>query len=285
MLAESNVKHVIMACLDPEVGERAKRDLELTTGKTDVFEVVALDLRDPKSVNRVADNLQGPIDGLVMNAGGVGGGNRLESSEVGVPNIVAVNLLGHVQLVERMLKKKKLAGSVILSGSEAALGSARFGLPAPVLESGSVEEMKTILNGSFFEGKKSEDAYGYTKLLGALWMASMAAQVPSVRFVTMSPGGCSGTAVADGLPFWKRTLLTLAVPIMVYLGIMHTACSGAKRYVDALVEHEKYTTGGFYASKLGRLSGEVIDQSTISATYRNLLFQKNAHTAISAFLE
>ena len=284
LLAEANVPKIYMACLDPVAGEQAKNALEAATGKTVAFQVVTFDLKDMKSISTMVDRIQEPIDSVVLNAGGMGGSNRLELTKHGVSNLAAVNLLGHVYLVDLLLKQKKLTGSVLLAGSEAARGVPMFGLPVPVLKSGSVEEMKTILNSSFFKGKCSEDSYGYTKLLGALWMSSMARKQARIRFLTMSPGGCSGTAMAKELPLWKRLLLSVAVPIMVWLGIMHTVKKGAQRYVDALVDHKNYRTGVFYASKRG-VSGELVDQSEISKVVNSQELQENANMAIRAFLE
>ena len=64
--------------------------------------------------------------------------------------------------------------------------------------------------------------------------------------------------------------------------MVHTLDVGAKRFVDAISD-ERYKSGVFYASKEGKLSGEMVDQSTFFPDLKNTSFQDNAYEAIHRF--
>jgi hypothetical protein len=66
-------------------------------------------------------------------------------------------------------------------------------------------------------------------------------------------------------------------------GMVHTLEVGAKRFVDAISD-ERYKSGVFYASKEGKLSGDMVDQSTFFADLKNTSFQDNANEAIHHFI-
>jgi len=59
---------------------------------------------------------------------------------------------------------------------------------------------------------------------------------------------------------------------------------GAKQLVDGISE-DRYKSGVFYASKEGKLSGEVVDQSTFYTDLKNTSFQDNADKAIHRFIK
>ena len=277
------VTTVILGCRNQEKAQAAKKELETLTGKTETFEILIIDTSNLESVRNAVQEVSEPIDGLVLNAGGQGGSDPLGLTEYGVTNSIATNLLGHVFLVDLLLEQKKLTGSVIFSGSEAATGIPSMGVAPPVLQNGSVEEFTTICDGSFF--KTPDAVYGHSKMMAALWMSSMARKEPTTRFVTMSPGMTAGTAVMKDLPFIKRILTVyLIMPLMSLLGTSHTVEVGAKRYMDALLDHDRYKTGVFYASKDG-LSGVVSDQSTALELFSNETYQENANAAIHKFIK
>eukprot|EP00440_Ansanella_granifera_P045460 gb/GFBE01049253.1/.p1 GENE.gb/GFBE01049253.1/~~gb/GFBE01049253.1/.p1 ORF type:complete len:118 (+),score=12.71 gb/GFBE01049253.1/:1-354(+) len=114
-------------------------------------------------------------------------------------------------------------------------------------------------------------------------MSSMARKCPNIRFVTMSPGAATGTAVRRDLPCYKRLLVGTILACLSMKGKAHSLEVGAKRYVDALLDHATYQSGVFYASKVG-LSGEVGDQSEFLDYFSNNTFQDNANEAIRKFI-
>ncbi|MFT5683127.1 MAG: hypothetical protein ACI8RZ_004054, partial [Myxococcota bacterium] len=128
-------------------------------------------------------------------------------------------------------------------------------------------------------------SYGPVKYMGALWMSSMARKHPDIRFVTMSPGGTSGTAAIDSMAGPQRLLMKyIGMPMMNVFGMMHGLEAGAARYIDALND-DSYKSGVFYASKGGKTTGALVDQSTIFTDLGNVAFQDNANEAIHRFIQ
>ncbi|CAB9508868.1 Protochlorophyllide reductase A, chloroplastic [Seminavis robusta] len=292
LASKDGVEKVLLACRNPEKAQAAKKSLEESTGKDgDFYEVVVMDVSSLDSVRKAVDSLSSAvaIDGLILNAGGGGGSNPAELTTDGVTAIFGANVLGHVLLVDLLLKNKKLSsgGSVVLAGSEASRGIPSLGMPAPVLKDGSVEELTAIADGSrFAEKEKTFDGmYSITKLVATLWMSSMARKEPSFRFVTMSPGMTAGTNVADHVPAMLRFLYKrVFFPLFQLLGKAHGVDSGAKRYVDALLDGDTYKTGIFYASKVGA-TGEVGDQAIFSDVFTKEDYQDNAYTTVHKFIK
>ena len=72
---------------------------------------------------------------------------------------------------------------------------------------------------------------------------------------------------------------------MKLFGNSHGLATGAKRYVDALCEDDKYKSGVFYASPGGKTSGKVVDQAIKHDEFANETYQDNANEAIHSFLK
>lgn len=284
------VNKIYLGCRNEEKAMAAKTDLEKETGRHDdgVFEVLILDVSQPDSVKKAVKDLSTPVDGLVLNAGGKGGTDHMAMTDYGVPAVVAINILGHVLLVDELLKDKKLSpgGSVVLAGSEAARGVPTFNMKPPEIKDGSVEDFTKYVDGSFYKNKDTsfEATYGNTKFVGALYMSSMARKEPNIRFITMSPGGTAGTNVANDAPAFQRIMFKLVMPLMTMFGKMHSVETGAKRYVDALVDDKTYKTGVFYASKEG-VSGPLCDQVAFMPEFANKQYQDNANEALHKFIK
>ena len=278
---QNGIEKVYLGCRNAEKAKQAKRELEESTGKS-VFEIVLIDVSDLSSVRSAIDSLDEPIDALVMNAGG-SAGNDLTVD--GVTQLFAVNVLGHVVLVEEFLKAEKLTQVALYAGSEAARGIPKMGVKQPELKTSSVDEFVSIIDGSFFdESVDSMNRYGVTKYVAALWMSSLARKYPGVRLVTVSPGSTSGTNGGDSLPPFMKFVFTKVAPLVFPLfGLMHKVDVGAKRHVDVLND-ASYKSGIFYGSKEPVLTGPLVDQSTIFADLSNETFQDNASEAIHRFI-
>jgi NAD(P)-dependent dehydrogenase (short-subunit alcohol dehydrogenase family) len=281
---------VYLACRNMEKAKAAEKSLVESMGRS-LFEIVLLDTSDMDSVRSAVQSLNHPIEGLVMNAGGMGGKNFDERTKDGVIRMVAVNLLGHLVLLEELLKLKKVTKVAILSGSETARGVPRIGLNPPKLESYAVDEFVSICNGTFFEEKTDPTIiYQYVKFLGALCMASLARQYPDVRLLTVSPGSTTGTEIYKDLPFsiYRRirlkVILALQKTSLFGKGLFHGVEAGAKRYVDTLND-DSYETGIFYGSDQSALTGPLTDQGLIFADLQNEIYQDNAYKAIHSFIK
>ena len=73
-------------------------DLEKSTGRK-IFEVAIMDTTDVQSVKSAVSKTP-EVDGIILNAGGMGGKNPEKMTPSGMNFISATNLLGHVVLVD-----------------------------------------------------------------------------------------------------------------------------------------------------------------------------------------
>lgn len=278
-------KKIYLACRNPAKAEEAKKSLEEITGRS-IFEILIMDVSNPDSVKEAVTNLHEPVDALIMNAGGMGGKQPEKLTKDGVTSIAATNLLGHVVLVDELLKSDKLRNIALYASSEAARGIKQTGMKRPDLKTSSTDEFIKVLNGSAF-GNNFEplQVYGVIKYLGTLWMSSMARKHPNIKFISMSPGGTRGTEGMNDLPFFQRIMFKyIGMPIfMPLMGLSHKLSKGAKRFVDG-INNPAFKSGIFYGSKQNVLTGPVIDQSSIFHDLKNKSYQDNAYDAIHAYI-
>jgi NAD(P)-dependent dehydrogenase (short-subunit alcohol dehydrogenase family) len=218
-----------------------------------------------------------------------GGGLGLDLTSDGVTQSFAANVLGHVLLTESLIEAGKLSGSVVYSSSEAVRGMPEMGIKRVECNDSSVEEFKTVADGEFIKNRKSMDprmdSYGVIKYMGTLWMSYMARQHYSIRFVSISPGATSGTNGLSNLPGYQRVIFQAIFFVMGLFGKSHGVKTGAKRYVDALVDEETYKSGAFYALAKG-IAGPVGDQGKLfMSDVDDAEIQNNANEAIHSFLK
>jgi NAD(P)-dependent dehydrogenase (short-subunit alcohol dehydrogenase family) len=280
---QKGIATVYLACRNRTKAEAAKSALERETGRN-IFEIVLMDVTDPASVRAAVAELSTPIDAVILNAGGTGGRQPNSLTKDGVTNIFATNVLGHVVLVDQLLERQLVTSTILYAGSEAARGIPKMGMHRPDLSAGSVEEFRSIADGSKFgpEGDPMQ-TYGYAKLTATLWMGAMAREHPHIRFVTMSPGGTAGTAGFDNLPLMKRIVFKhVGGVLMPLFGMLHSVETGAKRYLDGLLNPE-FRSGHFYASQAGYPTGPVVDQSGIDEALSDITTQDNANQALRQF--
>lgn len=276
---------IYLACRNEARAVEAKKSLEESTGRS-IFEIILMDVTNLDSVRTAVASLKEPIDALIMNAGGMGGKNPKKITKDGVTMMFATNVLGHVVLLDELLKANMLNNVALYAGSEAVRGVKKMGMKQPNLPTSSVEEFKAIMDGSLFKSKWDPmEAYGYVKYAASQWMSSESRKHKNIRFINMSPGGTKGTAVMDDLGVFMSFMYKyIAMPILMPLmGMAHSLETGAKRFVDG-INNESLTSGVFYGSKANVLTGPIIDQSTIFPDLNNLSFQDNASEAIHNFI-
>src|SRR6201996_5155783 len=284
---KKETKKIILFCRNQARAEAAKKDLEEKTGKK-VFEIIIGDVTDANSVRKAVEEIKEPIDAIVLNAGGVVGKTAAKLTPSGMNQLAATNILGHVILVEELIKRDKLRKAVLAISAEAVPGVKMLGVKPVAMKTSSVDEFAAVLDGSYFGNKfDAVQAYGYVKYTATMWTLSMARKYPDIKFVVMSPGNTGGTNAPDNLPpAMKFMLKYLMMPIVFPLigGMVHKLEVGAKRFVDGISD-ERYKSGIFYASKEGKLSGDVVDQSTFYTDLKNSTFQDNADKAIHRFIK
>ena len=162
------IARIYLACRNRDRATAAKADLEAVTGRR-IFDIVLMDVADLDSVRAGLDAINGSVDTLVMNAGVIGP-QTLELTADGVTTVFATNVLGHVVLLEGLLKEDRLGEVAVLSGSEAVRGVPKLRMKGPSFVSHSADELATVIDGSYFAGKKPDFnlAFGQAKYIGAL---------------------------------------------------------------------------------------------------------------------
>ncbi len=279
-------KRIILFCRNQAKAEAAKKDLEEQTGKR-VFEIVVADVSDTNSVRRAVEKIPEPVDAVILNAGGMVGKTAAKITPSGMNELAATNILGHVVLVDELIKHDKLRKTVLSVSAEAVPGVKMLGMKPVAMKTSSADEFAAVLDGSYFGDKFDvTQAYGYVKYVMTMWTLSMARKYPKLKFVVMSPGNTKGTLAPDNLPPVMRFMVrNFMMPIVFPLmgGMVHKLDVGAKRFVDG-VSDGRYKSGVFYASKEGKLSGDVVDQSSFFTVLKNTTFQDNANEAIHRFI-
>jgi NAD(P)-dependent dehydrogenase (short-subunit alcohol dehydrogenase family) len=283
--AGAEFRKVYLACRNKDKALAAKKDLEQVTGKR-VFEIIIMDVSKPAAVRAAVSSLDQAIDVLIMNAGIVGDKTNKLTPE-GVTEVFATNLLGHIVLLDELLKAKKLTSAAVYLGSEAARGVKQIGIKRPVFKSYSVEEFASVCDGKIFEGKKVDPmlAFGQVKYLGAMWMSSVARKNPELKLITVSPGNTKGTDAPNHVPLPLRLLLryVLFPVVMPLFGIVHNLETGAGRIVHS-IDDTSIKSGRFYASPAGKITGPLVDQITIRPEMNNETYQENANRAVHRFI-
>lgn len=283
----NETEKIYLACRNRQKAEEAKQDLESLTRRS-IFEVILMDVSDADSVKTAVKGIKYPIDALILNAGGQGGNDPLAITSTGMTNIAATNLLGHVVLVDEMIKAGKLNNEVLYVSSEGARGIKGI-MKKPSLKTNSVPELISVLNGSFSEVKLDASeayGYGYIKYIGTLWTSANARKYPEIKFISVSPGNTRGTAGYDNLPTMTKFLFkyVFAPILMPIIGMIHGIKKGAARYVEAL-NNPSFKSGEFYGSKDGKVTGALVEQGPIFPDLKNISFQDNAYEALHSFIK
>src|SRR6185312_3055789 len=105
-------KKIILFCRNQAKAEVAKKDLEEKTGKK-IFEIIIGDVSDANSVRKAVEKIKDPIDAVILNAGGMIGKTAARITPSGMNELAATNILGHVVLVEELIKHDKLKKAVL----------------------------------------------------------------------------------------------------------------------------------------------------------------------------
>jgi len=272
---------IYLACRNQDRATAAKADLEAATGRS-IFDIILMDVADLSSVRAGLAAINGSLDALVMNAGGVGGKTPMHLTADGATYMFASNVLGHAALLEGLLTEDRLGEVAVFAGSESARGVPKLRMKRPSFVSTSADELATVIDGSYFADRKADRnlAYGQVKYIGALWMAYLARQHSDRRFVTVSPGNTSGTEGPNDLSLPLRLAARYVMP---HLSIAHNVDVGARRLVDGVTD-PTLSSGVFYASAANKLTGPLVDQADIFSDLANPCFQDHANEAIHRFI-
>lgn len=141
-----------------------------------------MDLMDPETVDRAADQLPAHIDVLV-NAAGISGKN-------GVDAALAVNFLGMRQFAERAAARMTADSNVVTIASTTGFEwRQRIEGVKALLRSTTLKEARENVAEFLPEGQESFEAYNLAKATVIVWtMISSRQLVPGMRMNTVSPG-------------------------------------------------------------------------------------------------
>lgn len=284
-LADQGASKVILGCRSEDKAKAAISKLVALTGKN-VFEMLVIDVSDSKSSLAAAETLNHTLDGIVLNAGGMSFGVANELTTDGVTNIFAQNVLGHAIFLERVISLGKLSegAAVVYAGTEAASGAAKMmKIPVVAFEQPLEESILSYIDGSSFIHQKH--SYGVVKSIAALYISAMATKHPEYFFMTVSPGMVTSTAFTSKAKRSMRIMLVIVKPIAKLLRVSHSVEKGAGRYMTALLTTTQLgASGSFYASKTGKVSGELVDQSIDFPYYSDSDHHSAAYNAIHKFI-
>ena len=159
LASRPEIARIYLACRNQDRAATAKAELEAETGRR-IFDIVLMDVADPGSVRAGLAGIDGSLDALVMNAGGMGGKTPMALTADGVTYMFAQNVLGHVVLLEALLAEDRLGEVAVFAGSEAARGIPKMGFKRPSFDSNSADELATVIDGSYFAGGKAGRQFG-----------------------------------------------------------------------------------------------------------------------------
>ena len=158
---------IYLACRNQDRATTAKAELEAATGRR-IFDIILMDVADPRSVRAGLAGIDGSLEALVMNAGGMGGKAPMDLTADGATYMFASNVLGHVVLLENLLAEDRLGEVAVFAGSEAARGVPQMRMKRPSFASTSADDLAAVIDGSYFADRKTNLglAYGQVKYIG-----------------------------------------------------------------------------------------------------------------------
>lgn len=282
---------VYLACRSSDKAQKAiQRLVEEKKCPAEKLKYIHFDACETKTeIESIVKSLDGvQLHGVVLNAGGAGDDPAPSPSKPnGILNIVQVNVVGHIQLVQVLQRKRILAEGcrIIFSGSESARGIPIFLMPAPKLGDDVDFYDKFMTTGLNLD---SASLYGTAKGLGTLYFTVYARAFPQFKILTVSPGGTLGTNALQNpvIPWVFKVILRLFWAIAYYLGRFQELEQGAKKYVDAVTGAcDKYTSGTFLACSVD-LAGPLCDQAQFECgqQYTDTKKQQAAYKALAKFL-
>ena len=282
-LAENkpDVTEIILAVRSQAKGDAAIEKLVAKTGRpASLFSVLVVSVGDIDDAKAAATKIEGKLDGIVLNAGGLVGGDSKVAS--GALTMHAVNTLGHAAFLETLIAQHKLATNahVVFSGSEAARGVPLMGMAFPEYEAVTADAVDRAITDQHPTDTSDEARYGFSKSVMALYVSALARRQPEYVVLTVSPGATTGTDAAKNAPWFMRFMMNIVAPyILQPLGLFHGLEAGTQRYVDGLYS-TAFKSGSYLASPEGVLTGLLQDQVPLYPLFGDEAMQEAAYEAV-----
>lgn len=283
----ADATEIILAVRSQAKGDGAiARLVELTGKPASLFSVLVVSVGDIADAKAAAGRVQGQLDGLVLNAGGMSGGVSTNET-TGVLTMLHVNTLGHAAFLEELIRQQKLTANahVVFSGSFAARGMSAMGLTFPEYPAATADAVNSLMTGeAISKPLEPEPVYGYAKSIMALYASAMARRHPELSIFTVSPGCTTGTQGSRHAPFYIQVVLKVVGPLVLMpLGMMHALEVGTIRYVEPLLG-TRFASGLFLGSPKDAMSGELQDQAALYPIFGEEAYQEAAYEAVHRYI-
>lgn len=234
--------------------------------KTQAFTPLELELGAPSSVQSALAELVrlgNPIDFLLLNAGWIGGKERVATA-AGIEATQAP-LIGHHQLTVGLLHANLLSPTarIVIAGSESARGDVPMfrytdvaALAAEKHHGDRTAAVEAVLRSGPSVKYDPRRAHSDVKLIAAWWVAALARRLPSDMAVyAVSPGSTPDTlGLRNAGPAVKWVMLPL---VKLIPGMSHTPETAARRYLQAS-EFVTDVSGQFFASAPRKMTGPMV---------------------------
>jgi NAD(P)-dependent dehydrogenase (short-subunit alcohol dehydrogenase family) len=272
-LAEDGYGKVILACRTLTKADAAKALLIERTGK-DVFDTLAVDVSEPKTVHIACDTLldrNDKIDILILNAGMSSGTEPAYNSD-GIELTFASTIIGHHVMAIRLLNDKLLSehGRIVIAGSEGARGDVPGmnipdfpGFAAKHFNSDLENMLETIARVQAPYKFNSMSTYVTAKVYVAWWAAALSRRLPAgITVNAVSPGSVPTTNFARHQNWMmQKVMIPMMNSVGRLFGMAGPISAAARRYIDAAGFNDD-TTGQFFASPKGKMIGDLVVQTT-----------------------
>ncbi len=250
-------KLVVIACRNPDLGQKAVKELKETGGQA-VF--LPLDLSDQTSIRRFVD-LFGeaklpPLFAIICNAGMMNAATPQKTAE-GYETTFAVNHLGHYLLVRLLLDDLQPNGRITFISSGTHDPKQNTGMPEPVYK-----DARAIAHD--FEAGRQAGLRRYTtsKLCNIMCTYELSrrlalsadVRLSSIKVNALNPGMMPGTGLARTFPKPMQWIGRYILPILRKSKVLTPQASGER--VAALTLGSEVAPGGRYFAR-----GEAIRSS------------------------
>jgi NAD(P)-dependent dehydrogenase (short-subunit alcohol dehydrogenase family) len=286
LLAIEGYRQVIVTGRNRARVQQTAAELAAET-KTQVFTPLELDLDAPTSVQSALAELVRlgqPIDFLLLNAGWIGGKERVLTA-AGIEATQAP-LIGHHQLTVGLLRANLLSPNarIVVAGSESARGDVPLfpytdvaALAAKQHQGDRSAAVEALLRSGPSVKYEPRRAHSDVKVIAAWWAAALSRRLPrGMAVYAVSPGSTPDT---KGMRNAGPALKWLMVPLMKLIpGMSHSPETAAHRYLQASAFGSD-VSGQFFASAPKKFTGpiEVMRQ----AHFRGRANQEAAWQAIA----
>lgn len=269
VLAADSKNLVVIACRDPDQGNRAVQRLRQSGGKA---EVLPLDLAKQASVHAFADDFRKrafpPLAGLVCNAGGQNVAAPTRTIE-GFETTFAVNHLGHYLLSRLLLADLASDARITFVSSGTHDPKQKTGMPEPRYVSAEAVahdfESGSLAGRRRYTTSKLCNVYCTYELSRRL-AASPDQRLQSICVNAFDPGLMPATSLARTYPAPLRFISKYMLPALaLFVSNIHSPATSGRRLAQIALGDNGYATGKYFSN------GREVESSVMSYDIGNAI--------------